>query len=67
LSRVRVGTGFWAMTAITSPGDLNGDRVPDLLARDSSGVLWMYPGKGAAGYGARTQVGTGWNGIDQLF
>jgi len=67
LPRVRVGTGFGAMTGITSPGDLNGDRVPDLLARDKSGVLWMYPGKGTAGYGTRIHVGTGWNSVDQLF
>jgi hypothetical protein len=67
LSRVRVGTGFGAMNLITSPGDLNGDRVPDLLARDTSGVLWMYPGKGAAGFGARVQVGASWSSIDQLF
>ena len=26
-----------------SPGDLTGDRAADLLARDGSGQLWLYP------------------------
>ncbi|ASN19338.1 FG-GAP-like repeat-containing protein [Arthrobacter sp. YN] len=41
--------------------DFNGDRAADVLARDGSGVLWLYPGDGAAGWLDRRQVGQGWN------
>jgi hypothetical protein len=55
------------MTAVVSPGDFNGDRRPDLLARDGAGVLWLYPGNGAGGFLSRVQVGPGWNGLAPLF
>lgn len=67
LPRVRVGTGFGSMTLLMSPGDLNGDRVPDLVARDASGVLWLYPSRGTSGFGPRSQLGTGWNSINAIF
>ncbi|MFE4079819.1 FG-GAP-like repeat-containing protein [Paenarthrobacter sp. YIM B13468] len=41
--------------------DFNGDRNADVLARDGSGALWLYPGDGAAGWLDRRQVGQGWN------
>ena len=62
LPRVRVGAGWNAMTAVVSPGDFNGDRNPDLLARDAAGVLWLYPGLGTGSslHGcASARAGTG--------
>jgi hypothetical protein len=50
------------MTAIVTPGDFNGDARPDVLARDSSGNLWLYPGNGAGGWLTRSRVGQGWSG-----
>ncbi|WP_284986059.1 FG-GAP-like repeat-containing protein [Arthrobacter sp. fls2-241-R2A-172] len=41
--------------------DFNNDRNADVLARDGSGVLWLYPGDGAGGWLDRRQVGQGWN------
>lgn len=41
--------------------DFNGDRNADVLARDGSGALWLYPGDGAAGWLDRRQIGQGWN------
>jgi hypothetical protein len=67
LPRTRVGHGWNAMTAVVSPGDFNGDRRPDLLARDASGVLWLYPGTGTGLLLPRVQVGPGWNGLSPLF
>ncbi len=32
----------------------------DLVARDTSGVLWLYQGTGAGNFTARTQIGRGW-------
>jgi subtilisin family serine protease len=49
------------MTMVIAPGDLNSDRKPDLLARDSNGTLWLYPGNGRGGWLSRVQVGPGWN------
>ncbi|MEN2739438.1 VCBS repeat-containing protein [Microbacterium sp. X-17] len=57
----QVGSGWNLMTAVIAPGDFNGDGHPDLLARDSAGALWLYPGDGSGGWGTRSLVGTGWN------
>jgi hypothetical protein len=62
-----VGTGWNGMTALMSPGDLNGDRTPDVLARDRTGTLWLYPRKGTSGWLPRVRIGTGWNAMDALF
>ncbi|MEU5397753.1 VCBS repeat-containing protein [Streptomyces sp. NPDC005963] len=62
-SRLRVGGGWNTFTSLTGASDLTGDRKADLLARDSAGAMWLYPGTGSttAPLGARTKVGTGWN------
>jgi hypothetical protein len=49
------------MSAIVTPGDFDSDDVPDILARDASGTLWLYPGQDFGGYSPRVQVGVGWN------
>ena len=38
-------------------------RIDDVVARDSSGNLWLYPGTGTGGsvaLGTRVSLGTGW-------
>ena len=55
------------MTAIMGPGDLNGDRVPDVVARDSAGGLWLYPRTATGGWRTASLVGTGWNIINAIF
>jgi hypothetical protein len=65
--RVRVGTGWNALTQIVGAGDVDGDRRADLLGRDSSGRLWLYPGRGDGTVGTRVLVGTGWNSRNALF
>ncbi|WP_202446711.1 MULTISPECIES: trypsin-like serine protease [Streptomycetaceae] len=57
----RVGGGWNTMRFIAVPGDLTGDALPDLVAGDSSGNVWVYPGKGNGTFGARTKAGYGWN------
>ncbi|WP_369147143.1 FG-GAP repeat domain-containing protein [Streptomyces sp. R44] len=68
-NRVKAGSGWNGMTAFVSPGDVNFDGIPDVVARDSSGVLWLYPGSGIASpaLGPRTKIGTGWNTYRLLF
>jgi SpoIID/LytB domain protein len=65
--RFVVGTGGWnGMTIITAASDLNRDGRNDLVARDKSGRLWFYPGKGNGYLGARKQIGSGWNGMTAI-
>ncbi|MFI6421336.1 FG-GAP repeat domain-containing protein [Streptomyces sp. NPDC050842] len=50
-------------------GDVAGTRIADVVARDRSGVLWLYQGAGAWGRGAflgRVRVGGGWQAYDRL-
>lgn len=67
LARVRVGNGWNSMTALAAPGDFNGDRTPDVLARDAAGNLWLYARSGSGSWLPRTQVGRAWNSIDTIF
>jgi len=46
--------------AVTRISDYNKDGRTDLVARDSAGVLWLYPGNGTGGFLTRRQIGTGW-------
>ena len=69
-TRVRVGGG-WGGYVIVTGGDFNGDLSADILARDTAGYLWLYPGTGTGGQGAsalnaRKLVGKGWNGMNAL-
>jgi N-acetylmuramoyl-L-alanine amidase/Fibronectin type III domain/FG-GAP-like repeat len=47
--------------AITRVSDFNHDGFTDLVARDTAGRLWLYPGNGAGGFLSRRQIGSGWN------
>ncbi|MGK5639143.1 FG-GAP repeat domain-containing protein [Streptomyces sp. URMC 126] len=66
--RKRIGGGWGQFTAITGRGDLTGDGRTDIVARDKSGVLWLYKGTGdiAKPFAARTKVGGGWNQFTKL-
>ncbi|MEV6114840.1 trypsin-like serine protease [Streptomyces sp. NPDC052109] len=57
----------WASRKFTvAPGDVTGDYLPDLLSVDSSGILWIYPGKGDGTFSARVEVGSGWGQYNSL-
>lgn len=64
LPRVRVGTGWNGMNALVGYGDYTGDGKADLLARNTTGTLYIYPGTGSVTadkvLGTRITVGTGW-------
>ena len=67
LARKQIGTGWNSMSALVAPGDFNGDNKVDLLARDSAGTLWLYPGNGSGRFGTRSIAGaSGWNAMSQL-
>ncbi|SEJ32554.1 Repeat domain-containing protein [Arthrobacter sp. yr096] len=63
---VQVGQGWNIFDIVFSPGDFDGDGFNDLLARDSAGRLFLYPGDGDGGWLAREQVGQGWNVFDSI-
>ncbi|MFJ7204577.1 FG-GAP-like repeat-containing protein [Streptomyces sp. NPDC098789] len=69
-ARTQIGAGWGGMTELTSPGDLNADGKPDLVAVDPAGALWKYPATGSLDamntLGARTQIGSNWNSMRQL-
>ncbi|WP_458108831.1 S8 family serine peptidase [Arthrobacter sp. R3-55] len=46
--------------------DFDGDSRSDVLARDSSGRLWLYAGDGYRGWLAARQIGSGWNGMTAI-
>ncbi|MFE7601293.1 FG-GAP repeat domain-containing protein [Streptomyces sp. NPDC057494] len=64
--RTQVGTGWQVYNLLEAVGDVAGGTAPDLLARDASGVLWLYQGNGNGGFGTRAKVGPGWNTYKQL-
>lgn len=62
--RSQVGSG-WTGYTLAAIADLYGSTSAGLLAKDSAGNLWYYPNTGGSGtstFGARSQVGRGWNG-----
>lgn len=46
--------------------DMNGDGTADIIARDSSGRLYLYPGTSTGGIGTRVQIGSGWGGMNAI-
>ncbi|SME97708.1 uncharacterized protein with LGFP repeats [Cellulosimicrobium cellulans J34] len=65
--RTVVGTGWQVMTAIVGVGDVNDDgRSGDIVARDSSGRLFLYPGNGTGGVRGRSQIGSGWQSFSGI-
>ncbi|ASN20921.1 hypothetical protein CGK93_15465 [Arthrobacter sp. YN] len=46
--------------------DYTGDAKNDVVARDNSGTLWLYPGNGSGGWLAQRSLGTGWNSLNAI-
>ncbi|MEU0601723.1 VCBS repeat-containing protein [Streptomyces sp. NPDC006393] len=56
-----VGNGWKIYNQLFSPANVGGAAADDLLARDGSGVLWLYLGYGNGKLTTRYKVGSGWN------
>ncbi|MGQ4491097.1 FG-GAP repeat domain-containing protein [Streptomyces sp. SAS_281] len=54
------GSGWGGYDDLIGPGDLSGDGKGDLLARDTKGDLYLYPGNGLTEFGAKIKVGYGY-------
>ncbi|MFE5948097.1 FG-GAP-like repeat-containing protein [Streptomyces sp. NPDC056480] len=59
--RKRIGHGWGIYNQLTATGNIGGNPTGDLVARDASGVLWLYLGKGDGTFAPRTRIGGGWN------
>ncbi|MDN4646515.1 FG-GAP-like repeat-containing protein [Arthrobacter sp. PsM3] len=66
-SPVKTFTVTTSAPAPTVPGapkrlnDFTGDGKTDVIARDASGELWLYPGTGTGDWSKRIDLGGGWN------
>ncbi|GGP33813.1 FG-GAP repeat domain-containing protein [Streptomyces melanogenes] len=65
-TRTRVGGGWQIYNQITAVGNIAGGPAGDLVARDASGVLWLYQGNGTGNFTSRVRIGGGWNAFSQL-
>ncbi|MGW0557957.1 FG-GAP repeat domain-containing protein [Streptomyces sp. NPDC002926] len=61
-----VGKGWKIYNQVLSPGNLGGTAPDDVLARDNSGVLWLYKGNSNGTLAARVKVGPGWNAYSHI-
>ncbi len=55
-----------AETATDVGSDFNSDGHADVIARDTLGNLWLYPGSGVSSWLPRVKVGIGWNGMTAI-
>jgi hypothetical protein len=65
-SAVFVGNGWKIYDKVFASGNLGGAGADDLLARDTSGVLWLYLGYGNGKLTQRYKVGGGWNAYTHI-
>jgi hypothetical protein len=56
-----IGSGWQIYNSFVTPGNLGGAAYPDLLARDTSGVLWEYLSYSNGRFDNRVKVSAGWN------
>jgi uncharacterized protein YkwD len=56
---VTLGSGGWDTLSLAVGGWCANNRLPQLLALDTSGNLYLYPNKGLGDLSARTAVATG--------
>ncbi|HEX6918546.1 MAG TPA: FG-GAP-like repeat-containing protein, partial [Phycicoccus sp.] len=63
-----ISSGGWVgMDLAITPGDWNGDRVADILARQTdTGALRLYAGNGVGSLQAGRDVGHGWQAMSRL-
>jgi hypothetical protein len=61
----KIGSAWTSMNAVVRIGDLNRDGKEDLVARQTNGDLWFYPGTGS-GLGSRKKIATKWSGYREI-
>ncbi|MFH9953402.1 VCBS repeat-containing protein [Streptomyces roseolus] len=64
--RKRIGGGWQQYNKLVAPGNIAGASGGDLLARDTTGVLWLYLGKDDGTLAARRRIGGGWQQYKEI-
>ena len=63
----QIGHGWNGVHMISSPGDITGDGIDDVVAvHKSTGRLLLYPGNGRGGFSSSRVIGHGWNNFVNL-
>lgn len=62
----RVGTGWNSLSALTTPGNLDGTPGRDVVGRDAAGNLWLYSGNGSGGWSGSRVIGQGWGAMKAI-
>jgi hypothetical protein len=62
----QIGWGWNIYNSIIPMGNVAGASAPDLVARDSSGELWLYLGYGNTKFATRVKIGAGWNAYNLI-
>jgi hypothetical protein len=65
---IRVSSGWGGFKVVLGFSDLTGDGHPDLVAQSKLGALYLSPGDGNNGLGARVKIGSAsqWKGYNYL-
>lgn len=63
---IRIGTGWGRYDALVAPGDETASGTLELLARDSSGRLWLYAATGHGKFRTRKLISGGWGRYTRL-
>ncbi|WKX10545.1 FG-GAP-like repeat-containing protein [Streptomyces sp. NL15-2K] len=67
MSYTKLGTGWKAYNVLTSPGDLTGDKRPDLLARKAStGDIHLFAAKSDGTLAAGKKIRSKWTGYTKI-
>ncbi|MFF0734697.1 FG-GAP-like repeat-containing protein [Streptomyces chartreusis] len=67
MSYTKLGTGWNAYDVLTSPGDLTGDKRPDLLARKAStGDVYLFAAKSDGTLAAGKKIRSAWIGYTKI-
>ncbi|TLQ43088.1 FG-GAP-like repeat-containing protein [Streptomyces marianii] len=61
--RVKVNEGRWTNMRLLAATDFTGDGKADILAANTNGNLYLYPGNGRNGITGSSVVASGWGGI----
>ncbi|MGW2558266.1 FG-GAP repeat domain-containing protein [Streptomyces sp. NPDC001514] len=63
---VKIGHGWSGFNTFVSSGDMTGDGLSDLVARTTTGDLYLYAANGTGGLKLVRKIGTGWKTVTPI-